>query len=122
MRAIASILVLWLSLLTVQPVIAEVCIRMQPESCCNDRCAKENMPCKSDDEESGKCCMSGVCNPCSICSCCFGATIEKENFRFIPNIQQSGRIVSNQEEALQGFLSSPFQPPEFFDGALASAA
>ena len=117
MKITVSILLFWFALLTVQPTVAEVCRAMQSnEQCCRENkkeCCEEekDVPCKK--EADSDCCGGGLCMPCSICSCCFTATIEKENFSFSSNAEEHYVSVYQNQNARSGFLSSPFQPPEF---------
>jgi len=103
--------------LTVQPAVAEVCMVLQEESCCNEFCEEESA-CNEKDEvpgndenAQGKCCMEG-CAPCAFCYCCFGATVEKENLKFINTAEKNNLTFTQNQNTLSGFLSSPFQPPE----------
>lgn len=113
MKLFSAILLFWFGALTVQPAVAEVCMAMQSESCCKgESCGEEDStPCKK--EDANKCCMDGVCNPCLLCYCCYGATVEKDNLDFILSSEKNKLAVTQNQNALSGFLSSPFQPPEF---------
>lgn len=113
MKLAAGILLLWFSTLTVQPAVAQICLAMQSESCCTSESCNEddNAPCK--DEDAGKCCMDGVCNPCLLCYCCYGATVEKDQIKFISTAENNNLFLSQNKNTLSGFISSPFQPPEF---------
>ena len=113
MKLASTILLFWISILTVQPVIGSVCLAMQSESCCKKEksCSEENSePCKKNN--ANKCCMDGVCNPCLMCYCCYGATVEKYNLEFISSAQKNKLADTQNQNALSGYLSSPFQPPE----------
>lgn len=117
MKSISAILVFYFGVLVVQPTVAEVCLAMQEETCCMESCevssCEEGDSQGCPDEAAGKCCMSGVCNPCAMCYCCFGATVEKTNFYF-QNSSGDSKLIFNQNiSTLSGFLTSPFQPPEF---------
>ncbi len=123
MKLTASILLFWFSLLTIQPAVAAACKAMQStESCCKkkstarkDCCTKdtskkkENKPCKENDKD---CCSGGLCIPCSICSCCFTATVEKEAFSFARNSERTSLTIIQNLNFLSGFTSQCFQPPE----------
>jgi len=116
MKLAASILLFWFSLLTVQPAVAEVCMAMQEESCCMQSCSQQeceeesNAPCE--DEDAGKCCMDGICNPCLMCYCCYGATVEKDQIKFISIAEKNNLFLNQNRNTLKGFITSPFQPPE----------
>jgi len=113
MKLISGILLFWFSLLTTQPAVAKVCQTLQSESCCkkDKKCSskKENKPCKEEDKD---CCAGGLCTPCSICSCCFTATVEKENFSFARNAERIPMSAFKNAGFLSGFTSQCFQPPE----------
>ena len=113
MKLTASILLFWFSLLTIQPAVAKVCQTLQTGSCCkkDKKCSskKESKPCKEEDKD---CCAGGLCTPCSICSCCFTATIGKETFSFGRNSERVSLNVFQDLNFLSGFTSQCFQPPE----------
>ncbi len=115
MKITARILLFWFSLLTVQPAVAEVCRAMQStESCClkdKKECCeeKESKPCKEADKD---CCSGSLCTPCSICSCCFTAIVEKGIFSFMRNSEINNLIVIQNKNFFSGFISQCFQPPE----------
>jgi len=112
MKLTASILLFWFGLLTVQPAVAEVCQAMQSqEQCCKKDCCeeKESKPCKEADKD---CCAGSLCTPCSICSCCFTATVEKETFSFTRNSERTSLNVIQNLNFLSGFTSQCFHPPE----------
>jgi len=117
MKLFSTILLFWLSFLTVQPVVAEVCMALQKESCCATSCEEkmectdeDSAPCK-DENAAGKCCMEG-CAPCAFCYCCFGATVERDHLKFINTAEKNNLTFIQNQNTLSGFLSSPFQPPE----------
>ncbi len=115
MKVTASILLFWFSLLTVQPTVAEVCrVMHSTESCCSkdkkDCCEeKDSKPCKEADKDS---CSGNLCTPCSICSYCFTATVEKATFSFVRNSVSNNLVVIQNKNFLSGFTSQCFQPPE----------
>jgi hypothetical protein len=116
MRTVSFILLFIISTLAVQPLAAAVCISTQTESCCKKKEAKSccekksKTPCKKE-KEGGNCCGSGICTMCG--GCCFVTTVEKDIFSFIRNSESAGLNNLQNQNSLSGFLSSPFQPPEF---------
>ncbi len=107
--------------LTVQPTLG-LCMAMQEETCCvmmceeetssctdETSCDEEELPCE--EEAAGKCCMSGICNPCAICYCCCG-DMNDGKIEFVSSASTNDLIATEHQNARAGFLSSPFQPPE----------
>lgn len=119
MRLIASILLLVMSLLTVQPLVATTCRKMQTESCCKKTetkscCAKKAKDTCKKEKSEGKCCGDGIC---TACACCLVATIEKAGFAFTSSAEIKSLLFVQDKNALAGHLNSPFQPPELLTAA-----
>ena len=115
MKIIATILLFIICSLTVQPMVASVCKKVKTESCCKKEtkscCTKKDKKSCKKDKEEGNCCGSGTCTMCGCC--CFVTTVEKGNFSFARNSENTGLHILKNKNSLSGFLSSPFQPPEF---------
>ena len=116
MRSVAYILLFVISFLTVQPLVAASCKKAKTENCCSKKakscCSKkEKGSCKKEKEEGG-CCSKGVCGSCMTCACCLIATLEKASDWFVSETMNKDLINTLNKNAHQGFLPSPFQPPE----------
>jgi hypothetical protein len=120
MRFIASILLLVIGLLTMQPLVAGTCRKMKTESCCKKKaetkscCAKKDKNTCKKEKAQGKCCGDGIC---TACACCLLATVEKAGFAFTSPAQENALLFMQGKNALTGHLNTLFQPPEFLAAA-----
>ncbi|HWY39146.1 MAG TPA: hypothetical protein VNY73_11340 [Bacteroidia bacterium] len=114
MRVLSFILLFVISLLTVQPVVAVTCLKAKTESCCKKEtkkscCTKKDKRSCKKEKEQGNCCC---CNICMACACCLIATMETSSVTFTSQVKKNNLAHTQNRNALAGFLSSPFQPPE----------
>lgn len=113
MKFIAMILVVYVSLLTLSPVVCGTYIAVkQTADCCNENkdreCSKEQTTNKQSDKSDSNSCLS--CCSVQNCHCSF---VDAPQFNFqIQMSLNSKRVPIKNDKVLSDYLSDCWQPPE----------
>ena len=113
MRIISFILVTYISLLTVQPVGAQIYSSLfhKSEKVCTHECCKKKSGSPSK-KEKGNCCDKGVCNPFGMCNCCFVFNSDTSSITFKVPFIKNKISSSSENNPVSSFISDCFHPPE----------
>lgn len=103
MKIIVVLLTAYMSLLTVEPVLASV-LMPAPHSCCSKMHHNSN--------QSKSCCPKGVCNPYQSCCCFVGFKVEKQTFKTLVIAETKVKAPVKNDKVISSFSADYFQPPE----------
>ncbi len=111
MKTITRILLIWFCMLTVQPLVASVCVsKKENKENCEKACCKSSA--KKEAQTTNSCCKDGVCNPLVSCSCCLYVAFKSDEIKLQKLNETSNLIVVKEINFISNYASSCFHPPQ----------
>lgn len=107
MKILPLILSIYISILTVQPLLLELGPVVMNSIHCEEKCCTQETK-----ENTNTCCPNSVCNPFELCAYCLGFNaITQPTYKAVIPFKQIW-VVDNSFELIPGFYPDNFEPPE----------